>query len=68
MGYHILNHYILWNSKGEWLLTSTSNYMAEHIDMNRVERLGSNQNYALTAAFYKYGNDVTIMTENTPQV
>lgn len=67
-----LNNYILWNSKGEWLFTSKGNYLAEQINMDQVERFGSDYNLALVKVIDKYGldvfNDICVMTGNTPQV
>lgn len=68
MSYHVLNDYILWNSKGEWLLTSKENYFAEHINMNQVERLGSDYDIAFANAAWEHNGNITIMSGNTPQV
>lgn len=63
-----LNNHVLWKSKNEWLLTSKSNYFAEHIDMSQVEKLGPDYYVALGAAAWKYSNDVVVFSGNTPQV
>lgn len=59
---------VLWKGKNEWLFTSKNNYFAEHIDMNQVKKLGPNYSTAVFDATWKYGDDFTIVTENTPQV
>lgn len=62
-----LNGNILWQSNGEWLLTSTSNYMSKSLNLDEVERLGSDYGAALTAAMYEYGSNICVMKGNTPR-
>ena len=68
----ILNNYILWNSKGNWLFTLKKNYLTDNIDMSQVENLGTDYNIALLRIIDKHGfdvfNDICVMTGNTPQV
>lgn len=63
-----LKDHVLWKGKSEWLLTSKSNYFAERIDMNQVERLGLDYYAALGMAVWKYGDDIVVFSGNTPQV
>lgn len=62
-----LNGNILWNSNGRWLLTSTENYMAKQLNMNEVEDFGSDYSTALTNAMNEYGNNICVMSGNTPR-